>query len=171
MKNRYFTGTLILLVLLTCGILIKANSQIPLALPKFRVAVNVECDNQAHQSQVEGAIKRELRSYGDVQIVGNDITNGLWEYRINVHLFGIKDPYGNIHQYAISSRFYEKVPINHIVPDWQAYYRKHPAIFIPTGSTGYVGVNKMEEIAKTYSARFDKDYLQPMRDIRSRYSR
>ena len=57
MKNRYFTGTLILLVLLTCGTLFKADSQIPQGWPKFKVGVLVACDNQAHQSQVEGAIK------------------------------------------------------------------------------------------------------------------
>ena len=56
MKNRFFKGTLILLVLLTCGILIKADSQIQTP-PKFKVAVYVQCDNQVHQTQVEGAIK------------------------------------------------------------------------------------------------------------------
>ena len=109
LKNRYFTATLILLALLAGGILIKADSQIQQIPPKFRVAVSVECEaNLSHQLQIEGAIKRELRSFGDVQIVGNDLSNGLWEYLISVNLLGIKDGYGNINHYAASYSFYKK---------------------------------------------------------------
>ena len=170
MKNRFFKGTLILLVLLTCGILIKADSQIQTP-PKFKVAVYVQCDNQVHQTQVEGAIKRELRSFGDVQIVGSDISNGLWEYRIVVHLLGIEETGGKIYQYAYSVKFYEKVPNNHFDSRWQEYYRKYPAIYIPTGQTGYVGLNKLEDMGKNAATKFDKDHLQPIRDIFTRFSR
>ena len=171
MKNRYFTGTLILLVLLTCGILIKADSQTPQAWPKFKVAVDVDCDNQVHQSQVEGAIKRELRSFGDVQIVGNDLRNGLWDYMISVHLFTIKDSYGNFMFYATSIKLYRKVPIEYIVPHWQEHHRKFPAVYIPVSYTGNAGINKLEDLGKTTAANFDKEYLQPVRDICIRYSK
>lgn len=171
MKNRYFTGTLILLVLLSCGILIKADSQIPQAWPKFKVGVHITCDNQAHQSQVEGAIKRELRSFGDVQIVGNNLRYGLWDYMISTHLFGIKDLYGNINAYATSTKFYEKVPIKHIAPPWQEHHREFPAVYVPVSYTGTFGINTLEDLGKTTAANFDKKYLQPMRDIRIRYSK
>lgn len=171
-KNRYFTVLLILLVLLTGGIFFKAHSQIQSTPPKFRVAVNVSCeDNQAHQSLVEGVIKRELRSFGDVQIVGNEVSNGLWKYMIDVHLFGIKDSYGKIGQYAMSYSFFEKVPIENFVPDSRAFYRKYPAVYLPIKYTGYVGINKLEESGKTIAANFDNKHLQPIRDIRIRYSR
>ena len=171
MKNKYFTVTLILLVLLICGILIKADSQIQPVPPKFRVAVNVECDNPAHQSQVEGTIKRELRSFGDVEIVGNHRRNGLWEYMISVVLLGIKDSNGNIIMYATSTNFFEKVPIRHFDPAWQAYYREIPAIYIPLGSTGRYGIYKLESLGKGTAAYFDKMQLQSMRDARIRNSR
>ena len=171
MKNRYSTGTLILIVLLTCGIFIKADSQIPQAWPTFKVAVNVQCDNQVHQSQVEGAIKRELRSFGDVQIVGNDLRNGLWEYMISVHLFGFKDAYGRINVYATSTEFYKKVPIEHFDSFWEAHYREYPAIYIPDGATGTYGINRLESMGKITAANFDKKYLQHIRDWRIRDSR
>ena len=170
MKNRFFKGTLILLVLLTCGILIKADSQIQKP-PKLKVAVYVQCDNQVHQTQVEGAIKRELRSFGDVQIVGSDISNGLWDYRIVVHLLGIESTHGSIHQYASSMHFYVKVPIEHFALRWQESYIKYPAIHIPTGQTGYVGINKLEDMGKNAATKFDKDHLQPIRDMVTRLSR
>ena len=171
MKNRYFTCTLILLFLLTCGILIKADSQGQLAPPKFKIAVSVSCKNEAHQAQVEGAIKRELRSFGDVQIVGSDFRHALWEFRIDIHLMGIKNSYGNINKYAISESYYVKVPIEHITPDWQGYYREYPAICLLSTFTGYVGVQKLDQISKTTPASFDKTYLQPARDSRERRSR
>ena len=172
MKNRYFTSTLILLVLLTCGILIKANSQIQPTPPKFKVAVSVQCEeNSVHQSQVEGVIKRELRSFGDVEIVGGDLSNALWEYMIRVHLFGIDGTDGQIHHYATSIKFYKKVPIEHFNPDWQAHYREFPAVLIPSSATGTFGINKLEHLGIITAVDFDKEYLQPVRDVRSRYSR
>ena len=172
LKNRYFTVMLILLVLLTCGILIKADSQIQSVPPKFKVAVLVECEeNQVHQLQVEGAIKRELRSFGDVEIVGNALRNALWEYIINVHLYAIKDSYGNINRYATSLVFYAKVPIEQFNPYWQAHYKEFPAIHIPIGSTGVFGINRLEILSKSAAAELDTQYLQRVRDIRTRSSR
>ena len=176
LKNRYFTVMLILLVALTCGILIKADSQIQPAPPKFKVAVSVTCEeNLSHQSQLEGAIKRELRSFGDVQIVGDDILNGLWDYFIRVRLVGIEDSYGNTNRYATSTSFYKKVPIDHFVPNLQAYYRKFPRRFpeveFPTNYTGVLGIDKLENRGVSIAANFDKNYLQPVRDFRIRFSR
>ena len=160
MKNRYFTSTLILLILLTCGILIKASSQTQPALPKFRVAVLIDgIDNQVHQSQLEGAIKRELRSFKDVQIVGNDLKYGLWEYIIHINLFRLQDTY------ATSTIFYEKIPIEDITSYRQEYYRKFPAIGIPLIYTGYVGIDRLEDFGKITVTEFDKKHLQPIRDI------
>ena len=172
LENRYFTVMLILLVLLTGGILIKADSQIQLVSPKFKVAVSVTCEeNLSHRLQVDGAIKRELRSFGDVQIVGNDISDGLWEYFIDVNLLEIKDSYGNISLYAASYSFYKKIPIEHFAPHWQEFYRKYPAINIPRGYTGAVGIQKLEQQLKAVTADFDKEYLQHVRDFRTRSSR
>ena len=172
MKNRYFTGTLILFVLLTCGILIKADSQIQPAPPKFKVAVSVACDeNQAHQTLLEAAIKRELRSFGDVEIVGNDRSNGLWEYMIYVHLFGIDSLDGKIRRYAVSTKYFQKVPIERFHPAWQVFHRENPAVLIPSSYTGTVGIDKLEQVGKFTAADFDKKYLQGVRDFRSRYSR
>jgi hypothetical protein len=166
MKKRFFIAALILLVLFSCGILFKADSQIQPAPTKFKVAVKVSCeDNQAHQSQLEGTIKRELRSFGDVQIVGNNISNGLWEYLINVDLYGIKNNYGNIHHYAISTELYRKIPIKDIVPHWQEFYRKYPAVYLPTSYTGFVGIEKIEEMGKSIAANFDNKSLQHIRDL------
>ena len=169
MKNRVFTGTLILLVLLTCGIFIKADSQIQTPSPKFKVAVRVNCDNQVHQSLLEGTIKRELRSFGDVQIVGSN--SGLWKYLITVNLFGIEEHDGKVNAYATSTRFYIKIPIEHIAPHWQEHYRESPAVYLPTGYTGVYGINKIETLGKTTAADFDKGALQPIRDIQTRNSR
>ena len=89
MNNRFFIGTLILLVLLSCGILFKADSQIQTSPTKFKVAVRVMClENTVHQAEVEGAIKRELRTFEDVQIVGNSIKNPLWNYLYCHRTFG-----------------------------------------------------------------------------------
>ena len=172
MKNRYITTTLILITLITYGILIKADSQIQPAPLKFKVAVDVECkENQAHQSQAEGAIKRELRSLGDVQIVGSDIRNALWEYRLNLHLIRLENSYRNINSYAYSLSFYAKVPIEHFDPHWQEYYREFPVVYIPTLYTGEIGINTLESLGKIAANNFDKTYLQPQRDTRTRYSR
>jgi hypothetical protein len=176
LKNRYFTVMLILLVLLTGGILIKADSQIQPAPSKFKVAVHVTCEeNLSHQSQLEGTIKRELRGFGDVQIVGDDILNGLWDYRIVVHLVGIKDSYAGINRYATSTSFYKKVPIDRFVPNLQAYYREFPRRFpeveFPTNYTGVVGIDKLENRGVSTAANFDKNYLQSVRDFRTRFSR
>ena len=171
MKNRYFTGTLILLILLISGILIKADSQIQPAFPKFRVAIYVNCENQSHQLQVEGVIKRELRSFGDVQIVGNDIRNGLWQFRISVTLLGFKETDGNIYTYATCTNFYRKVPIEAFAPPWQEFFRETPAVYFPDGFIGTHGIQKLESLGKSVAAQFDTNYLQPVRDLRIRYSR
>ncbi len=170
MKNRYFTGTLILFVLLVCGILFKADSQIQPAPLKFKVAVSVDCKvNPAHQSLIEGIIKRELRSFEDVQIVGDNLYNGLWEYMISVNLMGIKTSDGKIYQYAICREFYKKVPIEHFDPHWRRFYSGYPAITIPSNTIGNFGINKLEIMAKSTAADFDKILLQPIRDIHIRY--
>ena len=90
---------------------------------------------------------------------------------INVHLFRLKDSYGNINVYVTSTELYEKVPIERFDPHWQAHYRKFPAVYLPTGATGTFGINKLESLAKTTAAKFDKKFLQPVRDIRIRYSK
>ena len=171
MKNRFFKGTLILLVLLSCGTLFKTGTQAQLNYPKFKVAVFVQCDeNLAHQAEVEGAIKRELRTFGDVQIVGNDLRNGLWDYRIRAHLFGITEyQRTDIRRYAICIRYDKKVPIHRFDPDWQAYYRDIPVIEIPKGSIAIYGINKLGDLGEYIVTDFDKSYLQPPRDIYLRF--
>ena len=87
MNNRFFIGTLILLILLRYGILFKSDSQAQLTPTKFKVAVRVQgSDNIAHLLEVEGAIKRELRTFEDVQIVENSIKDALWDYLIYIDL-------------------------------------------------------------------------------------
>ena len=65
----------------------------------------------------------------------------------------------------------KKIPIKDFAPEWQEFYRKYPAIHIPSGYTGNVGVQKLEQQAKTVTANFDKKYLQHLRDLRTRFSR
>lgn len=52
---------------------------------KFKVAVLVDCENDNVKSLMESYIKGELRSLGDVQIVGNSFENALWQYMISLH--------------------------------------------------------------------------------------
>ena len=105
MNNRFFIGTLILLILLTCGTLFKADSQAQLTPLKFKVAVRVQCsDNITHQLEAEGAITREVRTFEGVQIVGNSIKDPLWEYLIWVDLYKVQR-YG---MYAFYTSFYKK---------------------------------------------------------------
>ena len=69
MRDRFFTGTLILLVLFGCGILFKADSQAQWTLPKFHVCVKVTSDDENTKTLIESYINRELRSLGDVKVV------------------------------------------------------------------------------------------------------
>lgn len=108
MNNRFLIGILILLVLLSCGILFKADSQAQPEPPRFKVAVRVnDLVNIVHKADVESAIKRKLRSLDDVQIVGNSIKDSLWDYLIYVDLHKIQG-YG---MYAYYTSFYNKIPI------------------------------------------------------------
>ena len=45
------------------------------------------------------------------------------DYLIDVHLFRFKGNYGIVNQYAFSTKFYYKVPIEHIASRYQEYYR------------------------------------------------
>lgn len=47
----------------------KTHAQVP---HKFKVHVNVNCDDEDTESLIQSYIKRELRSLGDVHIVGFD---------------------------------------------------------------------------------------------------
>ena len=162
MNNRFFIGTLILLVLLSCGTLFKSDSQAQLTPTKFKVAVRVQClDNIARQSLVEGAIKRELRTFEDVQIVGNSIKDALWDYLIYVDLYKIPD-YG---MYAYYTSFYNKIPIRRFNSIWQETYKKVPAVGLPFSFIGTVGVNDVGNLAEVTAADFGR-LLQAIREDR-----
>lgn len=165
MKNRFSIGMFILLILFGCGILFKAGSQAEPTPPYFRVAVVVNCNNEVHQSQVEDALKRELRSFGDVQIVEDSTSDPLWMYKISIQLFGITEIDGGIHRYAISQVFYQLIPNEHFKPGWQEWYKKYPAVTLPMIYTGLAGINQLEGVAKTTAANFDESHLQPVRDL------
>lgn len=153
MNNRFFIATLILLVLLSCGILFKADSQAQLTPPKFKVAVRVQCsDNIAHQLEVEGAIKRELRTFEDVQIVENSIKDPLWDYLIYIDLHKIQG-YG---MYAYYTSFYNKIPIRRFNPIWQETYKKVPAVGLPFSFIGTVGVNDVSKLSEVTAADFGR---------------
>ena len=153
MRNRYFTGSFIFLVLLTCGILFKADSHAQLTPPNFKVAVRVQgSDNIAHQLEVEGAIKRELRTFKDVQIVGNSIKDPLWDYLIYIDLHKIQG-YG---MYAYYTSFYNKIPIRRFNPIWQETYKKVPAVGLPFSFIGTVGVNDVGNLAEVTAADFGR---------------
>ena len=162
MNNRFFIGTLILLVLLSCGTLFKSDSQAQLTPTKFKVAFRVQClDNIARQSLVEGAIKRELRTFEDVQIVGNSIKDALWDYLIYVDLYKIPD-YG---MYAYYTSFYNKIPIRRFNSIWQETYKKVPAVGLPFSFIGTVGVNDVGNLAEVTAADFGR-LLQAIREDR-----
>ena len=170
MKNRYFTYTLILLV--TCGILIKSDSQIQTEPPKLKVGVHVTCDgNLVHQSQVEGIIKRELRSFEDVQIVAGNMQNPLWDFLIYVHILEIRVLHNDLIGYATSVNFYVKVPIKDFIPDEKAFYRRNPAVLLPINYIGYYDRSNLEKLGEFVVAEFDKKWLQRARDRRIQNSR
>ena len=162
MNNRFFIGTLILLVLLSCGILFKADSQAQPELPKFKVAVRVnDLVNIVHKAEVESAIKRELRSLDDVQIVGNSIRNPLWDYLIWVDLYQIQR-YG---MYTFYTSFYKKIPVSRFNPIWQGTYKIRPGIELPISHMGIVGVNDLGNIGEVTGADFGR-LLQAIREDR-----
>ena len=162
---RYTTGLLILLILLVCGLLIKANSQLSVPPANFSIAVEVVCDNPVHKSLIEDAIKQELRNLGDVHIVTADFVDALWEYLIIVQLFPIDDDLGSVIRYATSRVYLKKVPIEHIDKNWQAFYRKYPALNMPTTYTGRCGIHKLDDFGKSVVNDFDEAYLQNIRDL------
>ena len=173
MKNRYFTCTLILLVLLTCGILIKADSQIPQAWPKLKVGVHVQCsNNQNVQSLIESHIKSELRSLGDVEIVGNNRKNPLWKFLIDIHAIEREYKSGEGIGFIFAcTKFFEKVSILEFKEHWQPRRREFPGVFFPSGSIAYHPIDDLVSYCKATVADFEKDSLQPFRDRRHRSSR
>ena len=166
MKNKYITGTLILLFLFICGILIKADSQIQSEPFKFKVGVKVSCEqNLVHQSLIERIIKRELRSFGDVQIVAGDTNNPLWDWLIKVHLIESRGSHSNnLMGYATSIDFYVKIPIKDFVPDQQAFYRRNPAVLLPYSYIGTYGLGDLEKLGETAATEFDKMWRQRVKD-------
>ena len=162
MNNRFFIGTLILLILLSYGILFKSDSQAQLTPTKFKVAVRVQgSDNIAHLLEVEGAIKRELRTFEDVQIVENSIKDALWDYLIYIDLHKIQG-YG---MYAYYTSFYKKIPIRRFNPIWQEPYKKVPAVELPFSFIGTVRVNDVGNLAEVTAADFGR-LLQAIREDR-----
>ena len=169
MKNRYFTGSFIFLVLLTCGILIKADSQIQQEWPRFRVALSVRCgNNHLAESLMESYIKRELRSLGDVEIVGSDTEYPLWSKLINIHAMEIHYRSGKSAEIlAICTNFYNRIDPAHfaVIKD---FYKRFPSIGIPSGSIAVHSIDDLESYCKGIVADFDKNQLQHHRDFRSR---
>lgn len=153
MKNGIFIGTLILLVLLSCGTLFKSDSQAQLTPTKVKVAVRVQClDNIARQSLVEAEIKRDLRFFEGVHLVGNSIKDPLWDYLIHVDLFKIQG-YG---MYAYYTSFYTKIPISAFNPIWQETYKKVPGVSLPISYMGTVGVNDIGKLVEVTTADFGR---------------
>ena len=153
MKNRIFIGTLILLVLLSCGILFKPDSLAQPEPSKFKVAVRVnDLANIVHKAEVESAIKRELRSLDHVQIVGNSIKDPLWDYLIYIDLHKVQG-YG---MYAYYTSFYKKIPIRRFNPIWQETYKKVPAVGLPFSFMGTVGFNDVSKLSEVTAADFGR---------------
>ena len=167
MNNRFFIGTLILLILLTCGTLFKADSQAQLTPLKFKVAVRVQCsDNITHQLEAEGAITREVRTFEGVQIVGNSIKDPLWEYLIWVDLYKVQR-YG---MYAFYTSFYKKIPVSRFNSIWQGTYKIRPGVELPISHIGVVGVNDLGDIGEVTGADFGR-LLQAIKEDHERRRR
>ena len=172
MKNRYFTGTLILIVLLASGILIKSESQIQQIPQKFKVGVRVSFNEVVVRSLVEGYIKKELRGLGDIEIVGADIRDGLWDYIIALDLVGLEIiPNEPVTAYAVCIQYYWRVPFDRFKPIYQNEFEGLPTVYYPHVQVGAYGIDQLENLGKIAVASFDTMYLQPYRDERLRQSR
>ena len=135
---------------------------------KFKVAVYVVCDNAIAKRLMESYIKRELRSLGDVQVVGNSWENPLWEYMISLHASEIKYKSGQSTELlAICYKEYDIVPYTRFNGLWLHRYKQFPAIHIPTGGIAYYPIDKLDEFCKGTVAEFDTEKLQRDRDFRN----
>ena len=164
MKNRYFKGTLILLVLLTCGILIKADSQIYLSTPKFKVGTMVVCENPRINSLMENHLKQELRKIDDVEVVDGDRLNPQWDLLISAQVLEIKHRTGeSTGVAAISLRFYNRIPTSYFKEKWQSKYTDLAAVHLPTGHVAYHPISDLDTYCKECVVDFEGKYLVGMR--------
>ena len=168
MKDRCFAASLILLVLLTSGILFKANSQERKIFSNFKVAVRVQCPENHHvENLMESYIKQELRSFKDVDIVGSNANPPMWQKLIDIHAMEIKDSSGmNTRSFAICSKFYNRIDATLFFDFIRDIYEKFPAVHLPKGSIAHYGINKLEFFCKAVVTDFDSSELQYHRDSR-----
>ena len=169
MKNRYFTGTLILIVLLTCGILIKADSQIQFAPPKFKVGTMVVSENDQINSLMENYFKQELRKIDDVEVVDGDRLDPQWDLLISAHVLEIKHRSGESTGFAaICLRFYNRIPSSHFKDKWQSKYEDLAAVHLPTGHVAYHPISDLDTYCKECVMDFEQKYLIGMRYLKER---
>lgn len=162
MKDRFVPGTLILIVVLSCGILFKADSQTQRLPYEFTTAVIVDCENQVHKSLIEDTLKRELRSIRDVKIVEYEREYASWNLAVSISLIKIPKDYAE-NVYAYSTEFYERVPASHFLPTFRNLYRRHTPVLIPVSFTGYSTFEKVADIARINATEFENRMVKPIR--------
>ena len=146
------------------------GNQLPQAqtAQKFKVAVLVDCENDNVKSLMESYIKGELRSLGDVQIVGNNFENALWQYMILLHATEPSYESGRkVGLLVVSYDFFEIVPYWHFNELRKDYYKQFPAIYIPMSGTASYPIDNLDQLCKGIIANFDTINLQRVRDFRN----
>lgn len=169
MKNRYFTGTLILLVWLTCGILIKADSQRQTPTHKYKVGTMVVSENHRINSLMENHLKQELRKIDDVEVVDGDRLNPQWDLLISIQVLEIKHRSGaSTGLAAICLRFYNRIPTSYFKDKWQSKYEDLAAVHLPTGNVAYHPISDLDTYCKESVVDFEQKYLVGMRYLKER---
>lgn len=165
--------TILILIVLLSSISFTQNppTQAQNQALRFKVAVLVSCENESAKSLMESYIKRELRSLGDVQIVGNHLKNPLWEHLIDIHGLEMKYKSGaKTGSLAICTQFFSIVPHTHFHELWQEHYKEFPAVTVPLSTTSYHPVDRLDSFSKSAVAYFDTNKLQLLRDLRTRFN-
>ena len=81
---------------------------------------------------MESYIKRELRSLGDVQIVGNTLEAPPWRYMISIT--GLEQTYESGRKtgsFLFSYAFFEIIPYFFFIEPLQDQYKQYPAFRLP----------------------------------------
>ena len=122
------------------------HAQVP---HKFKVYVNVNCDDENTKSLIQSYIKRELRSLGDVIIISFD------DARYILTIIAVEPTYKATGRktsgIAISSTFLRKTPSDDF------YY---PYLMLYTDD-----IKELEGLCKSIVADIDTSNLEPVREL------
>ena len=125
----------------------KTHAQVP---HKFRVYVGVSCDDENTKTLIQSKIKRELRSLGDVFIVGSDDARYILAIvAVELRYETTRRKSGGI---ALGTMFLKKTP------DEDYYY---PDLLVHTGDRK----NDLERFCKSIVADLDTRWFERVREL------